>query len=192
MKDANLVPGVVHCAKCNFRLNRVTLYMGNGVVAAGGVETEKCPNGCGPMWPVTWEQEAHDAYKTAESQMDRALIAERLVEECRPYLKEAESPAECLTRNRTDLARIMGKWATEKMTTARLRTALNEILCLSLEDTAEAYVIAGEALSTTDHPLNCIHINQGSIAAAADAYEEEYRAVHDGAMPRTTDKTGDT
>jgi len=32
--------------------------------------------------------------------------------------------------------------------------------------------------SRSPHPLDCLHINQGSMDAAADAYEEEYRAAH--------------
>ncbi len=97
-KKPDLVPGVVHCARCNFRLNRVTLYMGNGAIGPGGSETEQCPNGCGPMWPVTWKQEAEDAYKTAESQFERAKAAEDQIDACRPYLKEGETAADALAR----------------------------------------------------------------------------------------------
>ena len=97
-EKTDLVPGVVHCARCNFRLNRVTLYMGNGAIGPGGSETEQCPNGCGPMWPVTWKQEAEDAYKTAESQFERAKAAEDQLNACRPYLKEGETAADALRR----------------------------------------------------------------------------------------------
>ncbi len=48
-------------------------------------------------------------------------------EACKPFLKDGEAPAECLARNRNDIARLMGKWGAEKMTTARLRTALDKI-----------------------------------------------------------------
>jgi hypothetical protein len=97
-KKPGLVPGAVHCARCNFRLSRVTLYMGNGAIGPGGSETEQCPNGCGPMWPVTWKQEAEDAYKTAESQFERAKAAEDQLDACRPYLKEGETAADALAR----------------------------------------------------------------------------------------------
>lgn len=60
-KAGNLVPGVMHCAKCKLRLHRTTLYMGSGTTGAGDSKTEPCPNGCGPLWPVTWEQEAREA-----------------------------------------------------------------------------------------------------------------------------------
>jgi len=97
-KKPDLVPGVVHCARCNFRLNRVTLYMGNGAIGQGGSETEQCPNGCGPMWPVTWKQEAEDAYKIAESQAARAKAAEDQLDACSPHLKEGEMVADALKR----------------------------------------------------------------------------------------------
>ncbi len=56
----HLVPGVMHCAKCKFRVNRVVFGALDGGIAAGDNKTEPCPNGCGPLWPVTWEQEARE------------------------------------------------------------------------------------------------------------------------------------
>jgi hypothetical protein len=71
-----LAPGVMHCARCKFKLIRNTLNMGSGTVTAGDSKTEPCPNGCGPLWPVTWEQEARDAYQTAEDMFNRLQAAE--------------------------------------------------------------------------------------------------------------------
>lgn len=59
---ANFVPGVMHCAKCSFRLVRQNLYMQSGTIGPGDNKTEPCPNGCGPLWPVTWEQEARECW----------------------------------------------------------------------------------------------------------------------------------
>ena len=74
-------PGVLRCAKCDFRLIKTKL---TPTGAFANEEPDSCPNCNVPMWRVTWKDEAHDAYKTAESQMDRALEAER---------KLAHSPA---------------------------------------------------------------------------------------------------
>ena len=63
---ADLVPGIVRCAKCAFQLARTTLYMGSGTVGAGDSKTEPCPNGCGPLWPVTWETWAREGWAEAE------------------------------------------------------------------------------------------------------------------------------
>lgn len=54
----DVMPGVMHCAKCQFVLIRTNLYLGNDTAGPGGNETERCPNGCGPLWPMTWRQEA--------------------------------------------------------------------------------------------------------------------------------------
>ena len=78
---ADVVPGVVHCARCDFRLVRKTLYMLSGTVGAGDSDTEPCPNGCGPLWPVTWEQEAREGYKLADDLFDRAKRAEDALRE---------------------------------------------------------------------------------------------------------------
>lgn len=66
------VPGVMRCAKCSFQLHRTNLYMVNGTTGPGTSETEPCPNGCGPLWPVTWEQYAREACETAERFFDEA------------------------------------------------------------------------------------------------------------------------
>lgn len=66
-------PGVLRCAKCEFRIIKTKLTPAG---AFANEEPDTCPNCNVPMWRVTWKDEAHDAYKTAESQMDRALEAE--------------------------------------------------------------------------------------------------------------------
>lgn len=32
--------------------------MAAGTITAGDSKTEPCPNGCGPLWPVTWKEQA--------------------------------------------------------------------------------------------------------------------------------------
>jgi hypothetical protein len=77
--NSNIVPGVMHCAKCKFRLIRTNLYVNTGTAGAGDNKTEPCPNGCGPLWPVTWEQEAREGFQIQEQLLDRAVRAEALV-----------------------------------------------------------------------------------------------------------------
>lgn len=62
----DVVPGLMHCAKCHFSLSRTNLNMRTGTVSAGDNKTEPCPNGCGPLWPVTWEQHARKGWEVAE------------------------------------------------------------------------------------------------------------------------------
>lgn len=72
---AKYIPGVMRCAKCAFRLVRTILYMGSGTAGPGGNETEPCPNGCGPLWPVTWEEDAREGWREAERLANvRALL----------------------------------------------------------------------------------------------------------------------
>lgn len=76
-RNENFVPGVMHCAKCRFRLNRTNLNVNVGTVTAGDNKTEPCPNGCGPLWPITWEQEAREGYAALEAMFERAYAAEQ-------------------------------------------------------------------------------------------------------------------
>lgn len=94
-RRADVVPGVMHCARCKFRLQRVNLYVNVGTVGAGDNDTEPCPNGCGPLWPVTWEQEAREGYKLAEDLFERAKRAEDALREL-VTLKDIKD--ECLRR----------------------------------------------------------------------------------------------
>lgn len=57
-REASFVPGMMRCAKCAFVLTRVNLHVNHGTTSAGDNATEPCPNGCGPLWPMTWQDYA--------------------------------------------------------------------------------------------------------------------------------------
>lgn len=97
LKQASIVLGVMHCAKCNFELTRVTLYMGNGAVGPGDSNTEPCPNGCGPMWPVTWESRAREQMAVAERFFDEKQKAEAELAALRTMVEKAPHAINCAT-----------------------------------------------------------------------------------------------
>lgn len=74
MRGLIYCPGILACAKCGFRLNKTALTLA-GAFADDSPDT--CPNCNVPMWKTTWSDEAHQAYKVAESQMNRALEKEK-------------------------------------------------------------------------------------------------------------------
>jgi hypothetical protein len=74
---ADYVPNKLRCAKCNFELERLTMNANTGAVGIGTNEPERCPNGCGPLWRVTWEQEAKSYAKAMNEWADRAIAAEK-------------------------------------------------------------------------------------------------------------------
>jgi len=75
---SDLVPGIVRCAKCSFQLHHTNLYLQSGTVGAGDSKTEPCPNGCGPLWPVTWETWAREGWAEAERlHLENAALAAR-------------------------------------------------------------------------------------------------------------------
>jgi len=90
LRRANFVPGRMRCAKCKFVLTRATISATSGQIGAGTSEPEGCPNGCGPLWPVTWEQEARSAWVTAEDMFDRAFRAEQIVKRIAAMLEPAK------------------------------------------------------------------------------------------------------
>ncbi len=94
LKVAALVPGVLHCAKCNFQLSKTNLYMKSGTTGPGDNKTEPCPNGCGPLWPVTWHQWAFDASAAADKYFDELKAAEKERGQLRKQLEAADNELE--------------------------------------------------------------------------------------------------
>lgn len=57
-QSAIIAPGIMRCAGCGFVLTKNSINMAAGTITAGDSKTEPCPNGCGPLWPVTWKEQA--------------------------------------------------------------------------------------------------------------------------------------
>lgn len=65
------VPGIMHCSKCLFSLQRITLFVRSGTAGAGNHEPEDCPNRCGPMAPMTWKLRSEQNSELLEQQFER-------------------------------------------------------------------------------------------------------------------------
>ena len=85
--DTIFVPGVFGCEKCGFRLAKSFLNARDGSVTVKDTCDDDCPNCAIPMTRITWEQDARDAYQTAESQMNRAIEAERLLKTAKGHIE---------------------------------------------------------------------------------------------------------
>jgi hypothetical protein len=59
-------PGMWRCAKCKFTLIQSNLNMGDGTVTARDEPGDKCPNCDGPLWRVSWKQDAMENMEIAE------------------------------------------------------------------------------------------------------------------------------
>ena len=81
-QSATFVPGRLRCPKCGFVLVRVSLYMLSGTAGPDeGEAPSPCLN-CGEqMLPVTWEQEARQAWTDAGRLYDEAQALRGAVQE---------------------------------------------------------------------------------------------------------------
>lgn len=79
------VPGIMHCAVCNFSLQRITLFVKSGTAGAGNHEPEDCPNGCGPMAPMTWKMRAEQNSDLLEQQFERIQGLEAALKRLRAW-----------------------------------------------------------------------------------------------------------
>jgi len=116
---SNVVPGNVRCAKCKFILTRTNLYMRDGITGPGDNKTEPCPNGCGPLWPMTWQQLAEhqdkvilqwaDRAHTAEAEIDRLRATSAQATQGTVWLPLAEAPDK-----RPENGAMVGMWRAYK------------------------------------------------------------------------------
>lgn len=65
LEAAQYVPGLYRCAKCFFVLLSKKLYVKSGTVGPNE-KSDDCPNGCGPLWRVTWKERAEQLRQTCE------------------------------------------------------------------------------------------------------------------------------
>lgn len=66
LESSIMAPGIMRCAKCSFVLTKNIINMSAGTITAGDSKSEPCPNGCGPLWPVTWKEQALQARDDSE------------------------------------------------------------------------------------------------------------------------------
>jgi hypothetical protein len=102
------VPGQWRCAKCKFVVQKMVLSAVDGSVGVqADTKTEPCPNGCGPLWPMTERQSGNElcerleaAYEDERQLKARAESSEREVKALRealePFAKIAAAfPKDC-------------------------------------------------------------------------------------------------
>lgn len=66
------VPGQWRCAKCKFVVHKMVMCASTGNVGLkADTKTEPCPNGCGPLWPVTWKEDAFQCGERLVEQHDK-------------------------------------------------------------------------------------------------------------------------
>lgn len=98
------IPGQVHCTKCKLQLTKRVIGISSGTIGAGDNNTDQCPNGCGPLWPVTRKQADQENQEIIgrlcdEQRWLRAQI-ERLLHEIKrlnsPVMPKVFGAGECI------------------------------------------------------------------------------------------------
>lgn len=93
LQSSVIAPGIMRCTGCGFVLTKNNINMAAGTITAGDSNTEPCPNGCGPLWPVTWKEQALQMRDSSEHwfeelQQSRQRIAELEARETKPVKGE--------------------------------------------------------------------------------------------------------
>lgn len=81
LSSSVIAPGKMRCAGCGFVLTKNNINMNAGTITAGDSKTEPCPNGCGPLWPVTWKEQAIEMRDSSEQWFEELQEARQRVAE---------------------------------------------------------------------------------------------------------------
>lgn len=81
LESSVIAPGIMRCAKCEFVLTKNNLNLAAGTITAGDSKTEPCPNGCGPLWSVTWREQAIQSRDDSEQWFEELQAAKSRVSE---------------------------------------------------------------------------------------------------------------
>jgi hypothetical protein len=109
--DMKNVPGVMRCAKCKFQIVRTNLYIKQGTTGQGDSKIELCPNGCGPLWPVTWKEWAQEHSNISDRSKQNTEVALRLMALEQAMEEYMVGPIAYLRARASELLR---EWAEEK------------------------------------------------------------------------------
>jgi len=71
------VPGAFRCAKCDFQQTSLSADACTGIVHPNRSASGPCPNCNVPMWPITWEEDAKNAWHYLNEEMKRTRQLEQ-------------------------------------------------------------------------------------------------------------------
>lgn len=84
------VPGVMRCPKCGFQCIKSVINLAAGSITAGNSDPEKCPNGCGPLWRMSWEDYANQHILAAEEAFLESKELRARIEKLQQKLSELQ------------------------------------------------------------------------------------------------------
>ncbi|EFE7907679.1 ead/Ea22-like family protein [Escherichia coli] len=90
LSSAVIAPGIMRCAGCGLVLTKNSINMVAGTITAGDSKTEPCPNGCGPLWPVTWKEQAIEMRDNSEQWFEELQEARQRIAELELKLEAAD------------------------------------------------------------------------------------------------------
>jgi hypothetical protein len=126
MRGLIYCPGVLRCAKCEFRLVKVSLCVTDGNAYADE-SPDTCPNCDVPMWKITWKDEAEYIDKVAESQLNRALEAEATIAQLRDRVVALEEIPSHIAEQVLSMGRAEWGATSEKTSTEHLADLENTL-----------------------------------------------------------------
>lgn len=101
LEEDQYIPGIHRCAKCKFRLISQSIDVKTGTIGANDKPSD-CPNGCGPMWRVTYKESYKDEGKSADH-------LHHLLDNRDNEIKELKAEVLAISNRHNDLLNRMGK-----------------------------------------------------------------------------------
>ncbi|EMM5891752.1 ead/Ea22-like family protein [Klebsiella michiganensis] len=85
-ESSGIAPGILRCSECSFVQTKNIISVTADTITTVESESELCPNGCGPLQPVTWKALAIQLMFTTKQGVSDFLEAKKRIAE----LEEAE------------------------------------------------------------------------------------------------------
>jgi len=98
LESSGTAPGILRCTECSYVLTKNIISVTADTITTVKSEPEPCPNGCGPLQPVTWKALAIQLMATTKQGVSDLLEANRRIAELEPIRAAAEKLVRCKGR----------------------------------------------------------------------------------------------
>ncbi|MBF8421002.1 hypothetical protein [Klebsiella pneumoniae] len=81
LESSSIADGILSCSKCSFVQTKNIISIAADTIVIGNSKPEPCPNGCGPLQPVTWKALAIQLMFTTKQGVSDLLEAKKRISE---------------------------------------------------------------------------------------------------------------
>ncbi|WPO20665.1 hypothetical protein SH579_06980 [Raoultella ornithinolytica] len=113
LDSSGIAPGILRCTKCSLVQTKNIISVTADTITTVNSESEPCPNGCGPLQPVTWKVMAIQLMFSTKQGVSDLLEAKKRIAELESfrtaYMEWSDKTDWVRTDRRFDVVKPLGK-----------------------------------------------------------------------------------